>query len=219
MAVLSRAPVSLIWSIAKTIQSGTLFADQLAEIETEWKRISGVEIKLTGEQLPEMYRATFPRRNLPGKGSRIGRREDRQPNRIRGEADDRPTGFRHNRMVIFTDQYRFGGSTRDSRQPFRSSEHHMRAKFDGPTPNRLEGNQEQYEKEEILAARLYLFTWGLSELFNNGKFKEELRVNSDSIVKTIDNVNILPEVSEIQEEIIELPTVNAVALNFTVYTD
>ena len=122
-------------------------------------------------------------------------------------------------MVIFTDQYRFGGSTRDLRQPFRAAENHMRAKFDGPIPIVLDDDQKNYDPEEILATRLYLFAWGLSELFRSGSFKDELRANSGNTVRDIDNVNILPEVSEIQEEIIELPTVNAVALNFTVYTD
>lgn len=163
----------------------------------------GADVRLE-HQMPTIHRGTLPARNVP-----------RQSNRIRGEGDDQ-YGARHDRMVIFTDQYRFGRSTYETRQPGRPSEHHMRAKFDGPLPN---NNTTGYRDEELLAARLYLYAWSLAELFNDGGFDQKLKDASGGAIVTMDPVNILPEVSEIQEEIIELPTVNAVALNFTVYTD
>ena len=183
--------------------SRALFNHKVDEVLEEFKKLNGdVDIRMPRDNRLLIYRATFPSAGSSELGA----------NRFR----DRVSAInpRENyRLVVFSDQYRFGGSAYDTRQPMRPSENHLRAKFDGPPINNPSTEFpaiDDMTSQEYLATQLHLYAWALGEFLTDV---------SPPGIKTIDNVNIVPEVSEVQEDIIELPVVQAVALNFTVYTD
>lgn len=200
MATLRHAPVSLIWSIAKAIETRDMFKTKLDNVSQEWKDLFDVELDLTHEsRMPVPYRVNRP------------------------QSTDSDDGYRGaTQMTLFTDQYIFGKSTYQRRAPTGNpNENHMRAKFDGdPDSVRdlYDVYGDDYTQGELFGTTLFLYAWGLAELFNDPDFNATLS-KQQSGIKTIDPVNILPEVSEIQEEIVEIPYVDAVSLNFTVYTN
>ena len=173
-----------------------MFKKKLHEVSDKWYEMFDVKIELTHpNRMPITYRVNRPQKT------------------------DRDAGGRGPiELTLFTDQYRFGKRTYESRVSV-PNENHMRAKFDGD-PHTVEDIYEVYSKKytrgELFGTALFLYAWGLAELFNDDEFNKLLPQYG---IKTMDPVNILPEVSEIQEEIIEIPYVDAVSLNFTVYTN